>query len=238
MNKWIGVLVGAGLAMGTGMAEERVPAGRAVAALEPGMTWKVESLPSGRKILASPDRGETQGSRAAGSGAATLVEENVIGNGFRLQKRMLGPLAPQTRLFQKDRCFVLLPDGRSYSIDFPDPEVPNEWVDSRHLREFDWVETRWRMETRLVDGVECDVYRRPWPGGGASASAEEPGESEWVAIGRADRFPRRWESPGRTYRYVVLPRVSPPELPPGAVAAARELEERLERQAKRYRIPQ
>lgn len=243
MNKWIAMLVMTGLGMGTGTADERSPAGHSVAALEPGMRWKVESLPAGQSVLALADRSDAAArEKATGQPDATVVEENLIGNGFRLQKKVVNPGGLQTFLFQEDRYFVQLADGVSYSIDFPDVEMPGGFVSSSRLREFDWVKPRWWTGARMVEGVECDVYARLWPAGTTDPETAQnagTGEMEYVAIAQADRFPRRWESPAKTYRYILLPRASPPpELPPAAEAAARELQERLEKQRNRYRIPQ
>lgn len=242
MNKLYTMVVAAAFGTITGMAEDLAPTGPPVAALEPGMAWKVESLPGAQAVLESPERsGAATQESDAEKPKSMVVEENVIGNGFRLQKKTLQPGNTQTILIQDDRFFILLADGVSYSVDFPDPEIPWTLVNSKRFREFDWVESQWWTERRIVDGVECDVYRRPWhPGLTADEAAKrgDTGEVESVAIAHGDRFPRRWETPGKIYRYVSQPRVSPPDLPAAAAEAARELEERLERQANRYRIPQ
>ncbi len=235
-----------------GWAQDGPPEGPQVTRLMPGMAWKVESLPSeqrsefANKLRAKqPPSDKPKDDMKSG---IFLLEENLIGKDFRRQKLQIAKGRYLTRIFRGNLIFS--PDSRKdeegedeedFVVDYMDGEVPWGVADQKRLIEVEWADPKWWVGKGVVDGIDCHLYRAPWPPG-SSAAADPPSpddRSVFAAIGIKDRFPRRLETPYSVRRYTVLPQVIPaPPLPAAAARALKELEEAIERQTKRYQIRQ
>jgi len=208
-----------------------------LAPFKPGMTWKVEALPESRRTLTRGERAKAQ-TPDTGSEAKVVEENTILTKGFRKQ------ILPDEKLERFIRGgLVLVPDESDggFSIQSLDPDMTRDRISSKNLLEFSWIAPQWKTGTSVVDGVECDVYARPWP---VESGDENPqasaGKALWIfaAIGRQDRLPQRLESPFDIRRYTFSVTNPPPELPAGAVLAIHRINEAAKEMAQRYAIPQ
>lgn len=231
------------------LAELASPSEELIAPLSPGMAWKVEVLPE--KFKTDPEK--VGSALLAGPKEGKLVEENVVGEDFRQQKVPVEDGNFRIRLVKGPVVLLMDADGKKYSLDYSDDEMQESRIDANYLQEFSWVGSEWLVGRGMVDGVECDLYFKPRtqvphteaaPNDPDSVDFVQPQGSRFAAIGREDRFPRRLEleAPvglGSLRRYTLLPPVSPlPTLPEQAAEIIREIEEKIEQQSRRYRIPQ
>lgn len=206
----------------------------------PGLAWTVEELPHSRRHLSRDLQGAggTAGAPSP-SGGTTVVEENVIlADGSR--KQVL-PAEKRIRYLRGGVVVDENPSSREFSIGSLDPVVPRDRISSTKLLEFQWIAPRWKTGTAIVDGVECDVFASPPPANSPEDSTEgTPPKNAWIyaAVGRADRMPRRLETPEGVWRYTFSMKNPPPELPAGAVLAIHRMNESAKEMAQRYAVPQ
>ena len=214
-----------------------------VAPFKPGLTWKVEELPQNRKILFRGDAGSRpETSAPAAAGDAVLIEENtIIADGFRKQ---ILPTDKLTRYIRGSLVITENSSGTDFSIESLDLDLARDRISSSRVLEFDWIAPQWRIGTALVEGVECDIFSRPWPydsteeNSDAASASPRPDHRIYAAVGRADKLPRRLESPVAVKRYLFTMTNPLPELPAGAVLAIHRMNESAKEMAQRYAVPQ
>ncbi len=214
-----------------------------LAPFKPGLAWKVEELPQSRKILSRGDpASRTQTEAAEVTGPTGSGEDNTImADGFRKQ------ILSDDKLVRYIRGSLVISEnssGTEFSIESLDPDLARDRISSSRLLEFAWIAPQWKVGPAVVEGVECDVYARPWPLDAAveNSDAGQAGSlpDQWIyaAVGRTDKLPRRLESPVTVRRYRFTMKNPPPELPAGAVLAIHRMNESAKEMAQRYAVPQ
>jgi hypothetical protein len=235
----IGLLLGLGLISGSLTAAEP----SLLAPLRPGMSWEIWELAEEDRTvppkLQPPGRNPPE-ARLGEKGR--LLQHNVMGKNFRLQKIHFSESEEQTRYVTRHFVFEKDPGSGEMLMQeiFSDEENPAGAERYDRLQEFGWIRAEDYQGTAEIDGVECDLYMAPLlhvhRQSPLLASMQVP--VRVAAIGRSDRFPRRLEGPDGVRRYVPQPSVAVPELPAQALQLNAEYRERLENLVNRYALPQ
>jgi hypothetical protein len=196
---------------------------------QPGLSWRLESLSESERIL---DKQKIPAPATAGKGR--ILEENLIlGNGFRRQVTFLETGEKISRFIRGN--LIIVENKGEFFIESPDPDAPAP--SSKGFSEFLWVAPEWKIGTLVLEGVECDIFARPWPID-APIPISGPPLRVYAAIGREDGVPRRLEAPGSVQRYISSMTTTITELPDGAILALRRMDEAAKEMGRRYAIPQ
>jgi hypothetical protein len=171
----------------------------------PGLAWTVEALPLNQRTT-PPGDSEAAHTKPPLDPDSLYVEViNEMGEGFLKQQI-------QTR---KDHFLVRYVVGRllvlwdhekeEFLLLELDEDAPGGGVSMTKFLGFEWLDPKWLVGEREVDGVKCVVYVAPWPlsAAGEVPPVQNPSGYVLAAIGKEDKLPRRLENPYLIRRYTM-----------------------------------